>query len=114
MISCRTQVYKLAQDLHSIGIVHGDLEPRNVMRILGGGFYVIDFSQSRKHICKENMVQYMVACSFMVADIEIGRPTVHSSLRCSSKRYLFRITDITKLIVETAPPPPTSSGKFAY
>ncbi|KAH9974504.1 hypothetical protein BJV74DRAFT_184495 [Russula compacta] len=57
------QVYKLAQNLHSIGIVHGDLEPRNVMRILGGGFYLIDFSQSRKHICKENMVRYMVACS---------------------------------------------------
>jgi hypothetical protein len=25
MISCRAQVYKLAKDLHSMGIVHGDL-----------------------------------------------------------------------------------------
>ncbi|KAN0102364.1 hypothetical protein V8E52_012018 [Russula decolorans] len=50
------QVYKLVKDLHSIGIVHRDLEPRNVTRAPGGGFYLIDFSQSRKHICKENMV----------------------------------------------------------
>jgi serine/threonine protein kinase len=89
MISSRAQVYKLAQDLHSIGIVHGDLEPQNVMRILGGGFYLIDFSQSRKHICKEKMVQYMVACSLMIANIEIGGPSAHSSFRCSSKPDLF-------------------------
>ena len=31
-ISCRSQVYKLAQDLHRIGIAHGDLEPRNIAR----------------------------------------------------------------------------------
>jgi tRNA A-37 threonylcarbamoyl transferase component Bud32 len=45
----------MAQDLHSIGIKHGDLEPRNVMR-LGGGFCLIDFSQSRKHNCKKKKV----------------------------------------------------------
>ena len=74
MISCKTQVYQLAQDLHRIGIVHGDLEPRNVMGALGDSFCLIDFSQSRKHICKENMVQYMIASSVIVAEIEIGRP----------------------------------------
>jgi len=51
----RVEVYRLVQDLHSIGIVHGDLEPRNVVRVHGGGFRLIDFSESRKHNCKENV-----------------------------------------------------------
>jgi serine/threonine protein kinase len=59
-ICLRIQVYGLVQDLHSIGIVHGDLEPRNIVRVCGGGFRLIDFSESRKHICKEIKVQYMI------------------------------------------------------
>ncbi|KAF8495478.1 hypothetical protein F5888DRAFT_1711201 [Russula emetica] len=55
----RFDVYKLVQDLHSIGIVHEDLEPRNIVRTHGGGFLLIDFSESRKHVCKESKVQYM-------------------------------------------------------
>ena len=54
------QVYKLVQDLHSVGIVHGDLEPRNVVRVHGGGFRLIDFSESMKHACKEITVQYVI------------------------------------------------------
>ncbi|KIL63571.1 hypothetical protein M378DRAFT_164244 [Amanita muscaria Koide BX008] len=54
MISCRSQVYNLVQDLHRIGIVHGDLEPRNIGRARGGGFCLIDFSESRRHNCKES------------------------------------------------------------
>jgi tRNA A-37 threonylcarbamoyl transferase component Bud32 len=60
MISNRTQVYKLVQDLHGVGVVHGDLEPRNVVRARGGGFRLIDFSASRKHACKEIKVQYVI------------------------------------------------------
>jgi hypothetical protein len=44
---------------------------------------------SRQRLRNENMVQYMVACSPMVAGIEIGRPSAHSSFRCSSERDLF-------------------------
>ena len=44
-----------------MGIVHEDLEPRNIARAPGGGFRLIDFSESRKHICKEILVGYMVA-----------------------------------------------------
>ncbi|KAI0291556.1 hypothetical protein BC826DRAFT_1022434 [Russula brevipes] len=54
--SGRSGVYKLVQDLHSIGIVHKDLEPRNIVRTHGGGFLLIDFSESRKHVCKESKV----------------------------------------------------------
>ncbi|KAM6493292.1 hypothetical protein JOM56_011426 [Amanita muscaria] len=50
----RSQVYKLVQDLHRIGIMHGDLEPRNIGRVRGGGFCLIDFSESRRHNCKES------------------------------------------------------------
>ncbi|KIL54824.1 hypothetical protein M378DRAFT_174006 [Amanita muscaria Koide BX008] len=50
----RSQVYKLVQDLHRIGIRHGDLEPRNIGRVRGGGFCLIDFSDSRRHNCKES------------------------------------------------------------
>ena len=60
LIKPRVQVYKLVQDLHSIGIVHGDLEPRNIARIHGGGFRLVDFSESRNHICKEIKVQYVI------------------------------------------------------
>ena len=56
MISCRSQIYKLIQGLHRIGIVHGDLEPWNIARTREGGFYLIDFSDSRGHICKESKV----------------------------------------------------------
>ena len=53
---CRHQVYKLVQEnLHRIGISHGDLERRNIARVRGGGLYLIDFSESsRRHICKES------------------------------------------------------------
>jgi tRNA A-37 threonylcarbamoyl transferase component Bud32 len=50
-------VYKLVVDLHSIGIVHGDLEPRNVGHVHGGGFCLIDFSESQRHICNESKVR---------------------------------------------------------
>ncbi|KAH9975465.1 hypothetical protein BGW80DRAFT_1436615 [Lactifluus volemus] len=52
----RSKVYKLVQDLHRIGIAHEDLEPRNIVRTHGGGFLLIDFSESRKHVCKESKV----------------------------------------------------------
>jgi serine/threonine protein kinase len=60
IISRRAQVYKLVQDLHRLGVVHEDLEPRNVVRTHGGGFRLIDFSQSRRHTCKESTVQYII------------------------------------------------------
>ncbi|KAH9057411.1 hypothetical protein EDB87DRAFT_1823633 [Lactarius vividus] len=49
----RTQIYGLVWDLHRVGIVHGDLEPRNVARVPGGGFHLIDFSESVRHSCVE-------------------------------------------------------------
>ncbi|KAM6493293.1 hypothetical protein JOM56_011427 [Amanita muscaria] len=52
----RSQVYKLVQDLHRIGIMHGDVEPWNIGRVRGGGFCLIDFSESRRHNCKESKV----------------------------------------------------------
>ena len=43
--------------------MHGDLKPLNVMQTPRGGFYLIDFSQSKMHICKETMgtLQYIIA-----------------------------------------------------
>ncbi|KAH9986750.1 hypothetical protein BJV74DRAFT_878456 [Russula compacta] len=54
----RSDIYKLVQTLHSIGIVHQDLDPRNIGRSHGGGFFLIDFSESRKHVCKESKKCY--------------------------------------------------------
>ena len=53
----RDQIFKLVQNLHSIGIVHQDLEPRNIIRTRQGGFRLIDFTESRKHICEDCPVQ---------------------------------------------------------
>jgi hypothetical protein len=36
--------FRLVQGLHSIGIVHGELESQDVVYVLGGGFRLIDFS----------------------------------------------------------------------
>jgi hypothetical protein len=38
---CRARVYGLVRDLHRVGIVHEDLEPRNIARAPGGGFRLI-------------------------------------------------------------------------
>jgi hypothetical protein len=60
----RAHIYGMAQDLHRVGIVHGDLEPRNVARVPGGGFRLFDFSESEKHTCKEFLVR-CVATPFL-------------------------------------------------
>ncbi|KAH9176767.1 hypothetical protein EDB89DRAFT_2112700 [Lactarius sanguifluus] len=60
----QTQVYELVRDLHRVGIVHGDLRPRNVARVPGGGFRLINFSGSRRHTCVEISVRY--GCSFQL------------------------------------------------
>ncbi|KAM6493283.1 hypothetical protein JOM56_011417 [Amanita muscaria] len=88
MISiCRSQVYKLVQDLHRIGIRHGDLEPRNIGRARGGGFCLIDFSESRRH-----------------SNCNKSKRTGHSSH--SNPKSVFRTTGIAKLLVETTAPAP--------
>ncbi|KAH9037233.1 hypothetical protein EDB85DRAFT_1861475 [Lactarius pseudohatsudake] len=56
----QTQVYGLVRDLHRLGIIHGDLEPRNIARVPGGGFRLIDFSASVRHTCVEMSVRHMV------------------------------------------------------
>ncbi|KAH9050748.1 hypothetical protein EDB84DRAFT_1258875 [Lactarius hengduanensis] len=58
-ISERTQLYVLVCDLHRVGILHGDLEPRNIARIPGGGFRLIDFSESRRHNCVDIPVRWV-------------------------------------------------------
>ena len=68
MIFSRTQVYNLVVDLHRIGIVHRDLEPRNIARVHGGGFRLIDFTESGKHHCKENKVQFMIVSLSIAAN----------------------------------------------
>lgn len=93
MISCRSQVYKLVRDLHRIGITHGDLEPRNIARAREGGFYLIDFSESRRHTCKGSKVHghfilligYISGCFIPKTDV-------------------FRTANIAKLLVETTAP----------
>ncbi|KAH9051443.1 hypothetical protein EDB87DRAFT_1547880, partial [Lactarius vividus] len=47
----QTQIYRLVWDLHRVEIVHGDLEPQNIAHIPGGGFHLIDFSESVRHSC---------------------------------------------------------------
>lgn len=43
----------MAEKLHGLGIIHEDLEPRNVVRTIAGGFSILDFTESRMHNCKE-------------------------------------------------------------
>jgi len=45
----REQIYNLVKDLHNIGIVHDDLEPRNIVQILGGGFCLMMMTLRLSH-----------------------------------------------------------------
>ena len=101
MISCRSDIYKLVQDLHRIGIIHEDLQPRNIVRTHGGGFLLIDFSESRKHVCKEGKVQYMDVLSLLVANTRIGQRVPHPS-RSGSTSEVLRTANIAKYVMETA------------
>jgi tRNA A-37 threonylcarbamoyl transferase component Bud32 len=55
----RLQIFELVYNLHSLGIVHGDLEPRNVVRTDGDEFLLIDFTESRMHRSKKCVAQHV-------------------------------------------------------
>ena len=86
-ISCRSQVYKLVQDLHRIGVVHGDLEPRNIGRACGGRFYLLDFSESRSHVCKESEVCSMTISlsDLLMRENKVGTQVVSAKNQKCSK-----------------------------
>jgi serine/threonine protein kinase len=76
------QVFVLVKQLHLAGILHGDLEPRNVVRMAGGDFLLIDFTNSVTHICPDN-----------------DQLNVRSSalLYCYLNSYTYRISSCTGL-----------------
>ncbi|KAJ4473890.1 hypothetical protein J3R30DRAFT_3684842 [Lentinula aciculospora] len=47
----KSAIYKLISDLHYLGIGHGDLEPRNVVRNSEGSYKIIDFDKWWFHDC---------------------------------------------------------------
>lgn len=49
----RKKIFALVKQLHSVSVLHGDIEPRNVVRTSGGGFLLIDFSESQSHSCPD-------------------------------------------------------------
>ncbi|KAH9973316.1 hypothetical protein BGW80DRAFT_1309879 [Lactifluus volemus] len=51
------------------------MKPRNIVRTHGGGFLLIDFSESRKHDCKESKVEHLAL------SVAIGRRTPRSGSR---------------------------------
>lgn len=46
-------------DFHSLGIGHGGLEPRNVVRADDGKFLLIDFTESWMHRSKKCVAQHV-------------------------------------------------------
>jgi tRNA A-37 threonylcarbamoyl transferase component Bud32 len=47
-------MFALVKLLHRAGVVHGDLEPRNVVRTAKRSFLLIDFTESTTHHCPDN------------------------------------------------------------
>ncbi|KAJ7868372.1 hypothetical protein B0H14DRAFT_2729980 [Mycena olivaceomarginata] len=48
----RRRLYGALTELHSVGVIHGDLTPRNVVRRSRGALCLVDFGQSTlRHIC---------------------------------------------------------------
>lgn len=74
-------------------ILLGYLEPRNIGHVREGGFCLIDFSESRKHICKERKVRYMTvhfpSCLLVTKVDGAGtRPPLAQSQKCPELRTL--------------------------
>jgi len=59
LLHYRLEIFKLVCDLHSLGIAHGDLEPRNVVRTDEGKFLLIDFTQSSQHRSENCVAQHV-------------------------------------------------------
>lgn len=55
-----SDVYQLVKDLHRIGVVHGDLESRNIGRTHEGGLRLMDFSESVMHVCPGEKVIFYI------------------------------------------------------
>ena len=55
----RLQIFRLVYNFHSLGISHGDLEPRNAVRTDDGKFLLIDFTESREHRSKKCVAQHV-------------------------------------------------------
>ena len=49
----------LVYNLHSLGIAHGDLEPRNIVRTDDGKLLLIDFTESRMHRSEKCVAQHV-------------------------------------------------------
>jgi hypothetical protein len=47
------RIFTLVKQLHSVAVMHGDIEPRNVVRTASQGFLLIDFSESTFHFCPD-------------------------------------------------------------
>lgn len=70
--TCSFDVYELVQELHGVGVLHGDLEPRNIGRTREGDLCLIDFSESVMHVCPEEKVIFYL-CWLFDADICLGQ-----------------------------------------
>lgn len=46
MTNNRWAIYEAAEKIHAVGVFHGDLEARNIVRDEDGDFYIIDFGHS--------------------------------------------------------------------
>ncbi|EJD05076.1 kinase-like protein [Fomitiporia mediterranea MF3/22] len=49
----RRGLYEAILTLHKLGVYHGDLEPRNIVRDSNGSFKIIDFTSSTLHNCSQ-------------------------------------------------------------
>ena len=47
----RRALFRIISDLHSVGVNHGDLSPRNVTCHPNGTLRIIDFTHSSVHKC---------------------------------------------------------------
>ena len=71
----RLEIFNLVYDLHSLGIVHGDLEPRNVVRTDEGKLLLIDFTHSSRHRSESCVTQHvcqLVVHSHCLTDLTSG------------------------------------------
>jgi serine/threonine protein kinase len=58
----RVAVLKLVYKLHDHGIIHGDVNPRNVVRRADGNeLVIVDFGESMLHYCARNTRSYTVS-----------------------------------------------------
>lgn len=81
----RKRLFDMLRRLHIAGVIHGDFEPRNVVRDSAGCLKIIDFSSSVMHKCPD-----IKAANVLQQRPDNHRGGIKDRFRCGELRNIWR------------------------